>query len=112
MVTNDLQPLIFQNVALNAVITDTSLHKVVFLEDCVATVSETGHVIVSAMNLTSNPQRIRSNSRLETVVPVSLVYQAVPKQEDETKKTPRTIKTILGLYTKSMKTLILVLIQN
>ena len=52
VVTNDLEPLIFQNVSLNAAIADASLHKVVVLEDFVATVSETGHVFVSAMNLT------------------------------------------------------------
>ena len=87
VITNDLEPLIFQSVALNAAIADASLHKVVFLEDCVATVSETGHIFVSAMNLTSNLQRISSNTRLGTVVPVSLVYQAVPQREDQTKKT-------------------------
>ena len=32
------------------------------------------------MNLTSNPQRIRSNTHLVTVVPVSLVYQAIPQR--------------------------------
>ena len=64
VITNDLEPLIFQNVALNAANADASLHKVVFLEGCVATVSETGHAFVSAMNLTCNPQRIRGNTRL------------------------------------------------
>ena len=80
VVTTDLEQLIFQNVVFNAAIADASLHKVVFLEDCVATVSETGHVFVSAMNLTSNPQRIRGNTRLGTIVPVSLVYQALPNE--------------------------------
>ena len=42
VVTTDLEPLIFQNVKLNASIADASLHNVVFLEDCVATVCETG----------------------------------------------------------------------
>ena len=69
VVTNNLEPLIFQNVALNAAIAD----KVVFLEDCVATVSETGHVFISAINLTSNPQRIRGNTRRGTIILVSLV---------------------------------------
>ena len=71
VITNNLELLIFLNVALYAAIADASLHKVVFLEDCVATVSETGHVFISAMNLTSNPQRIRGNTRLGTIIPVS-----------------------------------------
>ena len=58
VVTDDLEPLIFQIVMLNAVIADTSLQNIVFLEDSVATVSETGHVFVSVLHLTSNPQRI------------------------------------------------------
>ena len=40
VITNDLEPLLFQNVALIAAVADASLHKVVFVEDCVATVSE------------------------------------------------------------------------
>ena len=32
------------------------------------------------MNLTSNPQRIRKGTRLGNVVPVSLVYQAIPQR--------------------------------
>ena len=40
------------------------------------------------MNLTSNPQRIGSNTLLGTVVPVSLVYQAIPQQVDNPK--PKT----------------------
>ena len=32
------------------------------------------------INLTSNPQRIRKGTRLGNVVPVSLVYQAIPQQ--------------------------------
>ena len=59
VVTDDLEPLIFQNVMLNAAIADTSLQNIVFLEDSVATVSEAGHVFVSVLNLTSNQQRIR-----------------------------------------------------
>ena len=87
VITNNLEPLIIQNVALNAAIADASVHKVVFLKDCVATVSETGHVFISAMNLTSNTQRIRGNTPLGTIIPVSLVYQAIPQQEDQTKTT-------------------------
>ena len=73
LITNELEPLIFQNVILNAATADTSLHNVVFLEDSVATVSEARHVFISAMKLTSNPQRIRKGTRLGNVVPVSLV---------------------------------------
>ena len=71
--------MIFQSVALNASLSDTSMHNVVFLEDSVATVSETGTLYVSMINLTSNPQRVRCGVQLGTVVPVSLVYQAVPQ---------------------------------
>ena len=78
LVTEALEPMIFQSVALNASLSDTSLHNVVFLEDSVATVSETGTLYVSLINLTSNPQRVRCGVQLGTVVPVSLVYQAVP----------------------------------
>ena len=87
VITDNLEPLIIQNVALNAAIADASVHKVRFLKDCVATVSETGHVFISAMNLTSIPQRIRGNIPLETIIPVSLVYQTIPQQEDQTKTT-------------------------
>ena len=79
LITNELEPLIFQNVVLNAAIADASLHNVVFLEDSVATVSEAGHVFISVMNLTSNPQRIRKGTRMGNIIPVSLVYQAVPQ---------------------------------
>ena len=79
LVTDTLEPMIFQSVALNASLSDTSLHNIVFLEDSVATVSETGTLYVSLINLTSNPQRVRCGVQLGTVVPVSLVYQAVPQ---------------------------------
>ena len=79
LVTDALEPMIFQSVALNASLSDTSLHNVVFLEDSVATVSETGTLYVSLINLTTNPQRVRCGVQLGTVVPVSLVYQAVPQ---------------------------------
>ena len=79
LVTSDLEPLIFQNVKLNAAIADASLQNIVFLEDCVATFSEAGHVFVSVINLTSNPQRIRRGTQLGNVVPVSLVYRAIPQ---------------------------------
>ena len=68
---------------LNAAIADASLHNIVFLEDSVATVSEAGHVFISVINLTSNP--LRKGARLGNVVPVSLVYQAIPQQS-----TPQT----------------------
>ena len=73
---------------VNAAIAVASLQKVLFLEDCVATVSETGDVFVSVMNLTSNPQRIRANTLLDTLVPLSFVYRAVPQQLDDSK--PKT----------------------
>ena len=80
LITNELEPLIFQNVILNAAIADASLRKILFLEDSLATVSDAGHVFISVINLTSNPQRIRKGTRLGNVVPVSLVYQAIPQQ--------------------------------
>ena len=89
LVTNALEPLIFQSVALNASLSDTTLHNVVFLEDSVATVSETGTLFVSLINLTSNPQRMRCGVQLGTVVPVTVVYQAVPQCLDP----PTTTRT-------------------
>ena len=80
LVTDDLEPLIFQNVILNAALADISLQNIVFLEDSVATVSEADHVFVSVLNLTSNPQRVRRGTQLGNVVPVSLVYRAIPQQ--------------------------------
>ena len=80
IITIELEPLIFQNVILNAAIADASLHNIVFLEDSVATFSEAGHVFISVINLTGNPQRIRKGTQLGNVVPVSLVYQAIPQQ--------------------------------
>ena len=87
LVTNALEPLIFQTVALNASLSDPSLQNAIFLEDSVATVSETGTLYVSLVNLTSNQQRVRCGAHLGTVVPVSLVYQAVPQKLDATAET-------------------------
>ena len=89
LVTDDLEQLIFQNVILNAAIADISLQNIVFLEDSAATVIEAGHVFVSVPNLTSNPQRIRRGTQLGNVVPVSLVYRAIPQQSTP-KPTQRT----------------------
>ena len=79
-ITNELEPLIFQNVMLNSAIADASVHNIVFLEDSIATVSEAGRVFISVINLTSNPERVRRGTRLGIVVPVSLVYKAIPQQ--------------------------------
>ena len=79
LITDALEPLIFQTVALNASLSDPLLHNVIFLEDSVATVSETRTLYVSLINLTSNPQRVRCGVQLGTVVPVTLVYRAVPQ---------------------------------
>ena len=87
LVTNALEPLILQTVALNASLSDPSLQNTIFLEDSVATVSETGTLYVSLVNLTSNQQRVRCGAHLGTVVPVSLVYQAVPQKLDATAET-------------------------
>ena len=76
--------------ALNASLSDPLLHNVIFLEDSVAAVSETGTLYVSLINLTSNPQRVRCGVQLGTVVPVTLVYQAVPQ-----KLKPTTVVQIL-----------------
>ena len=87
LVTDALEPLIFQTVALNALLSDPLLQNTIFLEDSVATVSETGTLYVNLVNLTSNQQRVRCGAHLGTVVPVSLVYQAVPQHLDATAKT-------------------------
>ena len=70
--------------ALNASLSDPSLQNTIFLEDSVAIVSETGTLYVSLINLTSNQQRVQCGAHLGTVVPVSLVYQAVPQNLDAT----------------------------
>ena len=80
VVIDDLEPLIFQKVMLNAALADTSLQNIVFLEYSVTTVSEAGYFFVSVLNLTGNPQRIRKGTQLGNVVPVSLVYRAIPQQ--------------------------------
>ena len=72
--------MIIQNGVLNAAIKDASLHNVVFSEDSGATVTAAGHVFISVMNLTSNPQRIRKGTRLGNIGPVSLVHQAIPQR--------------------------------
>ena len=54
------------------------MRNVVFLEDCLAAVSETGRFFVRVIKLVSNPQRVRGGTHRGTVVPVSLVYRAVP----------------------------------
>ena len=54
-----------------------------------ATVSETGTLFVSLINLTSNPQRMRCGVQLGTVVPITVVYQAVPQCLDS----PTTTRT-------------------
>ena len=96
LITDALEPLIFQTVALNASLSDPLLHNVVFLEDSMATVSETGTLYVSLINLTSNPQRVRCSVQLGTVVPVSLVYQAVPQNLDPPTKASKETKTDNG----------------
>ena len=88
VVTTNLEPLVFQKLVLNVALADVSLQTIVFLEDCVATVSETGHFFMSVMNLTSSPQSIRSNTHLGSVVLVSLVYPAIPQRVDNIK--PKT----------------------
>ena len=87
LVTDALDSLIFQTVALNASLSDPSLQNTIFLEDSVATVCETGTLYVSMINLNSNQQRVRCGAHLGTVVPVSLVYQTVPQNLDATAKT-------------------------
>ena len=91
IISKDLEPLSFQTVAINASLSDTSLHNIVFLDDSVATVGETGSLYVSLINLTSNPQRVRCGTQLGTVVPLSLVYQAIPQELDDISKTSKKI---------------------
>ena len=93
VVTTKLEPLVFQTVVLNASLSDTSLHNVVFSE---ATVVETGTLYVSLINLTSNAQRVRCGVQLGTVVPVSLSYQAVPQELDDAAKTSEQTESDKG----------------
>ena len=82
VVSKNIEPFVFQTVALNAALSDVSLHNIVFLKDSVATAVGTGSLYVSLVNLTSNPQRVRCGTQLCTVVPVFLVYQAIPQELD------------------------------
>ena len=102
VVTANLEPLVFQNVVLNTAIADASLQKVVFLQYCVGTVSEPGHVFISVMDFTSNPQRIRGITHLDTVVPVSLIFKAVPQHVDDPKTNLKSKTTMLILVMKCM----------
>ena len=54
------------------------------------------------MNLTSNPQRIRGNTHLGTLVPVSLVYKDVPQHIDDPKPKTKDDKDLLDLFIKFM----------
>ena len=64
VISESLEQLNFQTVAINASLFDTSLHNIVFLEDSVDTVGETVSLYVSLINLTSNPQRVRRSTQL------------------------------------------------
>ena len=104
LVTNDLEPLIFQNVIINAAIADISLQNIVFSEDSVATVSEADHVFVSMLNLTSNPQRIPRGTQLATWFPCH--WYIGPSHNSLHLNPPnelRSIMTNLRLLTKFMK---------
>ena len=52
------------------------------------------------MNLTSNPQRIRSNAHLGTVVAVSMVYRATPQRVDYPKQKTEVDKNHIDLVHK------------
>ena len=77
----------FQNVVLNAAVADASLQNVVFLEDCVATASETGNVFIS-------------------------VYKAVPQHVDVQKQNLMSKSTMLILLIKCMRILISIPTRN
>ena len=79
VVNNNLESLIVQNVVLIASIADAYL-KLVFLEDCFAVNGEAGHLFVSILNLSRNHQCVREGTGMGTVVPVALVYRAIPQQ--------------------------------
>ena len=48
-----------------------------------AAIGEAGHLFVSIINLSSNPQRVRRGAYLGTSVPVALVYRALPQQQSD-----------------------------
>ena len=88
VVTTDLEPLIFQNVVLNASVAHASLQNVVFLEE---------------INVTSNPQRVEGDTHLGTVIFVALVYRAIPQQLANTKtktevKNARMDSSVCNVY--------------
>ena len=62
----------------NASLADASTNNVVVLEDSVGTVEVTGSLFVTLINITINLQRIQGGTQFETVIPVTLVYRAIP----------------------------------
>ena len=95
VVTSDLEAFAFRNVVKKFATPNRVLKNTLFLEDTIASVGETGVFYVSAGNLTSNAQKVKSGTMLGTAAPVRLVYHAVPhcaqvhkEESDEKSKSP------------------------
>ena len=80
---NYLRSRTSRTVLINFATSNRILKKSLCLEDSVANVGETGYLLVSIGNLTSNCQRVQNGTSLGTVVPVILVREAIPQSADE-----------------------------
>ena len=79
LLANDLEPFMFRTVLINFQTPSRMLKNVIFLEDTVATVRETGFLYISLGILTSNVQRAKKGTLLVTAVPVTMVHKAIPQ---------------------------------
>ena len=79
VVTSNLEAFAFRNVVINFATPNRLLKNIIFVEDTIATVGETGSFYVSVGNLTSNAQKVKCGTMLGTAAPVRLVYHAVPQ---------------------------------
>ena len=77
LLADDLEPFMFRTVLISFQTPSRMLKNVIFLEDIVATVGETGFLYISLGNLTSNVQRAKKGTLLETAVPVTIVHNAI-----------------------------------
>ena len=78
LVTNDVETFAFRNVVTYFTTPNRILKNSLFLEDSVANVGEAGFLYVSPGNLSSNCQRVKNGTLLDTAVPIFLVHGAIP----------------------------------
>ena len=89
LLADDLEPFMFRTVLINFQTPSRMLKNVIFLEDTVATVGETGFLYISLENLTSNVLRAKKGTLLGTAVPVTMVHKAIPQVMSEQETIPQ-----------------------